>query len=161
GLEGNELALTLELPEEPVWVVGDRMRLSQILANLLSNAAKFTESGGKVRVRVAADLVKQRASVFVRDTGIGIAPEILPLVFETFCQGEHGLDRRRGGLGLGLALVKGLAELHGGGVQADSAGPGQGAELAFWLPLGKKPEVPVPMPSPSVSGGRRLRILIV
>src|SRR5262249_33584469 len=152
----------LELPDEPVWVLADRTRLTQIVSNLLSNATKFCNAGDQVTVRVCSDAKQGRASVVVRDTGIGIAPEILPYLFETFTQADHTLDRNQGGLGLGLALVKGLVELHGGNVRAASAGPGRGAQLTFWLPLGKKPRATVDAPAPILpAGARQLRILIV
>jgi hypothetical protein len=151
------LSLTLELPEEPVVVHGDPARLAQILDNLLQNAIKFTDSGGHVTVTVmhhASCVVRPDtrhtthdtrhtphdwASVSVRDTGIGIAPEMLPYVFDTFAQADRSLDRSRGGLGLGLALVKGLLGLHGGEVRAFSEGPGRGAEFTFLLPLDGAP----------------------
>ena len=93
-------------PEEPIWVNGDRTRLSQILSNLLSNSAKFTESGGQVAIDVLP-LPERRVTVTVRDTGIGIEPELLPRIFDPFAQADHSLDHPRGGLGLGLALVRG------------------------------------------------------
>ncbi len=136
-MQGHGLTLTLERGPGPAWVRADRTRLAQVLSNLLQNAAKFTNSGGRVTVRVAADSGTGRAVVTVLDTGIGIAPEVLPRVFDTFTQADHSLDRSRGGLGLELALVKGVVELHGGRVQAASAGLGQGAEIGFWLPLGE------------------------
>jgi PAS domain S-box-containing protein len=161
ALEGNLLKLTLDLPDEPVWVQADRTRLTQVLANLLNNAAKFTNAGDQITVQLHADPRRRQALVSVHDTGIGIAPEVLPHVFETFAQGDDTLDRSRGGLGLGLALVKGIVQLHGGGVQALSDGLGQGTEIRFWLPLGHRPleadgtDLPV---APSV---RRLRILVI
>jgi CheY-like chemotaxis protein len=161
GLEGFGLKVVAEAPDEPVWVAADRTRLGQILSNLLGNAAKFTNPGGQVCVRLATDAEARRATVSVRDTGVGIAAEVLPHVFETFTQAEQSLDRRRGGLGLGLALVKGLVELHGGGVRAASPGLGHGAEFAFWLPLGQKAAPPQEAPPPFGSAARGLRILIV
>src|SRR5262249_50971648 len=100
-------------------------------------------------------------SVIVRDTGIGIAPDVLPHLFEVFTQADHSLDRSRGGLGLGLALVKGLVELHGGQGQASSPGLGCGAEFTFWVPLGTEPQGTGDTPAPIVTSGRQLRILIV
>jgi PAS domain S-box-containing protein len=178
GVSAQSSIINLEVPAGPVWVVGDRTRLSQVLGNLLGNAAKFSDAAGRVTVRLAVDAARRRAVVSVRDTGIGIAPELLPRVFETFTQGEQSLDRRPGGLGLGLALVKGLVELHGGGVEATSPGPGLGAELSFWLPLPPprefedrgsilkdQPESPSRSsridPRSSNSGSRGLRVLIV
>jgi signal transduction histidine kinase len=163
GLEGAGLRLRLELPDEPVWVLGDRVRLAQVVTNLLHNAAKFTNPGDQITVHLEADRDRQRAALTVRDTGIGIAPEHLPHIFDSFNQADRGLERERGGLGLGLALVRGFVELHGGRVQAESAGLGQGAELTISLPLSKEPKSPVrTLPNVvSISTGTHLRILIV
>src|SRR5439155_12281646 len=139
-LEEAGLTPTVELPGEPVWVKGDPTRLAQVLGNLCQNAAKFTDRGGQVRVRLSVedrnDFTAETwrhgdrseedehrwALLTVRDTGIGIEPEMLPRVFEAFAQADRSLDRSRGWLVLGLALVKGLVELHHGEVRADSAG---------------------------------------
>jgi len=129
------LALALELQDEPLRVRGDRLRLSQALSNLLDNAAKFTERGGRISVRASRGAEGKRAKVAVRDNGAGIEPDELPYVFEVFTQGDHSLDRSLGGLGVGLAVVKGLIEMHGGEVRARSEGPGQGSEFTFLLPL--------------------------
>jgi PAS domain S-box-containing protein len=140
SLEDAGLELFQELPSEPVWVEGDPTRLAQILGNLLQNAQKFTDPGGRVTVRLtAADATDPRAAVTVCDTGIGIEPEMLDRVFDTFTQADGSLERRHGGLGLGLALVRGLVALHGGEVRAESAGPGQGAAFTAWLPLVDRP----------------------
>jgi PAS domain S-box-containing protein len=135
ALDQANLKLDLELPNTPVHAVGDPTRLSQVLRNLLTNAIKFTDPGGTVMVRVAPVVGAARAQVTVRDTGIGIEPEMLPHVFDTFAQAAHSQERSRGGLGLGLALVKGLVELHGGEVSAKSGGLGHGAEFTLFLPL--------------------------
>jgi signal transduction histidine kinase len=124
--------LALEVPERPVLVHGDRTRLAQIAGNLLQNAVRFTPAGGRVTVSLERHGAKARISV--RDTGTGIEPQLLPRLFEPFVQGGHVATRARGGLGLGLALVKGLAELHDGRVEAFSAGPGHGAEFVVTLP---------------------------
>jgi signal transduction histidine kinase/ActR/RegA family two-component response regulator len=129
------LRLVLDLPDGPVWTTGDATRLCQAVNNLLGNAQKFTDRGGEVWVGVKADPGRHLAELTVRDTGIGIEPSFLPKVFETFIQAERSLDRSRGGLGLGLALVKGVVELHGGTVRALSEGPGMGAEFVIELPL--------------------------
>lgn len=130
-----EVALRLDLPAEPLLVRGDRLRLSQALSNLMDNAAKFTPRGGHISVRAAAGAGGRRAEVRVRDDGAGIPPEELPYVFEVFTQGDHSLDRSQGGLGVGLAVTKGLIDLHGGEVKASSEGVGKGAEISFLLPL--------------------------
>jgi signal transduction histidine kinase/ActR/RegA family two-component response regulator len=153
------LTLAVELPPAPVWVRGDPVRLAQVVGNLLHNAVKFTGAGGSVTVRVTSDEDGKRTVVTVRDTGIGIDPDTLPLLFQMYTQAERGLQRSRGGLG--LALVKGLVELHGGEVQAASAGPGQGAELSVRLPLDQGAEAPAGPPPSEEVAGRALRILIV
>jgi signal transduction histidine kinase/CheY-like chemotaxis protein len=112
---------------------GDPERLQQILWNLLSNAVKFTGKGGRIQVCLAR--VNSHVEVSVGDTGIGIAPEFLPHVFERFRQGDGGTTRERGGLGLGLSIAKQLTEMHGGTIEAASAGPGQGATFRLKLPL--------------------------
>ncbi len=134
-LEDSGLRLRLDVADEPLPVRGDRLRLSQALSNLLDNATKFTEPGGHITVRASRGTHGRRAEIAVRDDGAGIEPEELPYVFEVFSQGDHSLDRARGGLGVGLAVVKGLIEMHGGEVRARSEGPGKGAEIAFLLPL--------------------------
>jgi predicted ATPase/signal transduction histidine kinase len=131
--EGGSLALRLDVPDVPIPLEADPTRLSQVLWNLLQNAAKFTPAGGTVTVHVAAAL--GRAEVSVRDTGEGIAPEVMQRLFEPFAQAEQGLARTQGGLGLGLALAKGLVELHGGSIRARSEGPGRGSEFVVSLPL--------------------------
>jgi PAS domain S-box-containing protein len=154
------VALTFDAPPDPVWVHGDQTRLTQVVGNLLHNALKFTDTGGAVSVRVAAD-PDGRATVAVRDTGVGIEPEMLSRLFEPFAQADRSLARSKGGLGLGLALVKGLTELHGGEVRATSGGPGQGAELVIELPIQPEP-TPAPAPTPPPPSDRgRLRVLVV
>lgn len=132
-LAASQLEATLELPAEPVWGAADPTRLGQVLVNLLQNAMKFTDPGGKVSLSLArrGDI----AEIAVRDSGIGLSPELISRLFEPFTQGDGSLERSRGGLGLGLALVKGLVELQGGRVTATSAGSGKGAEFIVTLPL--------------------------
>ncbi len=132
GLEALGLALHVEAPARPVWVSGDAVRLTQVLGNLLQNAAKFSDRGGRVEVRLTEE--GGRAVVAVRDAGVGMEPALLPRLFEMFAQADHSLERSKGGLGLDLALVKGLVNLHGGDVGAASDGLGKGAEFHFWLP---------------------------
>jgi len=112
---------------------GDRERLQQIFWNLLSNAMKYTPRQGRIEVTTGADA--HDVFVKVRDSGIGMAPEVLPHVFERFRQGETGPTREYGGLGLGLAIVRHLTEAHGGTVRAESAGAGQGSTFTVALPL--------------------------
>src|SRR5207248_3128615 len=104
---------------------------------------------------------RKRAVLSVRDTGVGIDPEMLPRLFETFAQADRSLDRSKGGLGLGLALVRGLIELHGGGAHAASAGQGHGAEFLVWLPLQPEPAAVTEMPAARKPARKRLRILVV
>ena len=142
GLEAGGLALDVELPPGQLWVRGDPVRLAQVFGNLLTNAGKFTDPGGRVTLRIAAE--NGEAVVSVRDTGIGFGPELQDRLFETFAQADSSLARSKGGLGLGLALVKGLVELHGGRVSASSEGPGRGAEFVFRLPEDGEPRAAQP-----------------
>ncbi|HWM89396.1 MAG TPA: MEDS domain-containing protein [Thermoanaerobaculia bacterium] len=144
-LRNARLELDLELPDGPLPARGDRLRLSQALANLLHNAAKFTPPGGRVTVR-ARRAEGRRVELSVRDTGQGIAPEVLPHIFDVFTQADQSLDRARGGLGIGLAVVRGLVEMHGGEVRAASGGLGEGSELTLFLPLDQSVAAPAPVP---------------
>lgn len=125
--------LVLQLPDEPVHVNADRVRLTQIIANLLTNAAKYTDPGGRIDMRVRSGV--QDVEISVRDNGIGIAPGMLERVFEMFSQAQPALQRSEGGLGIGLSLVRGLVELHGGTVAARSEGLRMGSEFVVRLPL--------------------------
>ena len=129
--------LELDLPREPVRVVGDPVRLAQIVTNLLNNAARYTPRGG--RIRVALRNGGAQAAISVRDSGIGIEPAALPQIFEMFSQAERTRSRFPGGLGIGLALSRRLAEMHGGTLDAASDGPGQGAEFTLRLPVAAPP----------------------
>ncbi len=154
--------LTVDVPKTPVWVAGDATRLVQVLGNLLDNAIKFKDHGDRVAVRLSVDDRRRQAVLVVRDNGAGIEPALLPRLFDPFAQADRTLDRSRGGLGLGLSLVKGLVQLHGGEVRAASAGTGQGAEFTVRLPL--KEEVEALTGSPGAAAhraGQPLRILIV
>jgi PAS domain S-box-containing protein len=133
-LEADGLTFEIQTPSEPLWTCGDETRLAQVVSNILHNAGKFTESGGRVTVSLA-DSGDGAAVLRVLDTGIGVAPAMLGRLFEPFSHEDRSQDRSRGGLGLGLALVKGLAELHGGTVSAASEGLGRGTEIAVRLPL--------------------------
>jgi signal transduction histidine kinase/ActR/RegA family two-component response regulator len=131
-IESRRHDLTLELTGTAAWVLGDRTRLVQVVANVLNNAAKYTLGGGQISVRTQAG--EHDVAVCVRDNGIGIDPQVLPYIFDLFTQAERTPDRSQGGLGIGLALVKSLVGLHGGSVEAKSAGPGQGSEFILRLP---------------------------
>jgi len=125
--------LFVSLPSESVWLEGDVARLEQVVVNLLNNAAKYTNEGGKIWVdlRPEGDEVAMR----VRDTGVGISPELLPRVFDLFTQADRTPDRSQGGLGIGLSLTQRLVELHHGKIEAHSAGLGQGSEFIVRLPV--------------------------
>jgi signal transduction histidine kinase len=132
-MQNSSLQFDVRVPLTPVWVFGDEARLQQIVTNLLTNAMKFTDPGGTVVLRLSLNATG--AEIAVADTGIGIEPNVLKHIFDPFCQADKSTDRSGGGLGLGLALVKGLAELHGGHVRAESAGIGRGTQLTLQLPL--------------------------
>ena len=154
--------LALQSTDEPLFIQGDATRLCQLVGNLLQNAAKFTEPGGTTTVQVSRDDVRQqRAVVQVRDTGAGIPLEALPRLFEPFMQADHTLDRSRGGLGLGLAMVKGLVELHGGEVSASSEGVGRGAEFTLRFPLEQLEEQAGPPTSAPAPAECARRVLVV
>jgi signal transduction histidine kinase/DNA-binding response OmpR family regulator len=155
------LAAHVELPETPVWVTADATRMTQVLEYLLQNAIKFTNQGGSVFVGVRADADHQQAVLVVRDTGIGIEADMLPHLFETFAQADRSLERSRGGLGLGLALVQGLVKLHGGEVQATSAGSGTGAEFTVRLPLEPEPAALATVPTAPHRPTEHLQILVI
>jgi len=141
----------------PLWIDGDATRIAQVLGNLLQNAAKFTPAGGTVTVRL--EEVGGRAVLSVRDTGVGMDPAQVERMFQPFAQGAQGTDRTQGGLGLGLALVKGFVELHGGTVSGSSPGPGQGSEFVVTLPLEQKPPEAEVAPTPAAAASRLVLII--
>jgi len=159
SLKHDGRRLELALSDEPLRVRGDRLRISQALSNLLDNAAKFTQAGGHIAVRAARTAGGRRAEVSVRDDGAGIEPEVLPYVFEVFTQGDHTLDRSLGGLGVGLAVVKGLIEMHGGEVEARSAGPGTGSEIVFRIPLENAAAAAERQPAAMAHSGRKVLVV--
>jgi signal transduction histidine kinase len=128
---GHRLAVTL--PEEPVWLEGDQLRLAQVFSNLLNNAARYTKHSG--RIELTARREDPVVAVTVKDNGIGIPLAMLPHVFELFTQVNRAEEKARGGLGIGLSLVRQLVEMHGGSVQAHSEGPDQGSEFTVRLPV--------------------------
>lgn len=141
-------------------VEGDRARLIQVVANLLNNAAKYSPPGGAIELGV--DAFESRIRLTVRDQGAGIDSALLPHVFDLFTQAQRTPDRTQGGLGLGLALVKSIVQLHGGEVSAHSAGPGRGSTFTVLLPLAQQAEVAQLMnPAPSVAAPASLRIMLV
>jgi PAS domain S-box-containing protein len=158
-IEARGHALEVALPEGRLAVQGDLTRLAQVVLNLLNNAAKYTPPGGNIRISAAAE--GGDAVIRVRDDGMGISRELLPRVFELFAQGERTLERSEGGLGVGLTLVRRLVEMHGGVVEADSPGPGEGSEFVVRLPLLASPAAPTEI---SDAGGARSpsrRVLVV
>jgi PAS domain S-box-containing protein len=160
-LEAKGHALAVTLPPMPARLVADPVRLAQILANLLVNAAKYTDTGGHIEVEARAE--KGELVVAVRDDGIGIPAELMPRLFTLFAQASPALERSEGGLGIGLSLVRGLVELHGGSVAAHSSGPGHGAEFVVRLPIGEPTTVDPPDESPPArtsSHPRPLRVLV-
>jgi signal transduction histidine kinase len=124
--------LTTALPDSPVWVQADRGRLEQVFVNLLANASKYTDVGGELSVCVT--MREGDAISVIRDSGIGIAPDVLPHIFDLFMQADDAIARSKSGLGVGLALVRVFVESHGGSVTAASAGPGRGSEFIVRLP---------------------------
>ncbi len=152
-------AVTFEVPEEPLMVNGDSVRLVQVFANLLDNAAKYTPAGGRIALTAAGE--DRSAVVRVRDNGIGLPPDALPRLFETFVQIENPAAEADMGLGLGLSLSRSLVEMHGGRIDAASAGPGKGSEFTVRLPLCSAevaPSAATDGPSPA---GAAVRILVV
>ncbi len=144
--EGLGHNLRVMLPQSPIWVLADPVRLGQVFSNLLNNACKFTEAGGTISI--SAERQGSQAVISVKDTGIGVAPDKLESIFEMFAQVDNALERTHGGLGIGLTLVKRLVELHGGQISVVSEGPGGGSEFTVRLPLVAEAARPAP-PAPS------------
>ncbi len=148
--------LVLSLPQAPVWLNVDSVRLVQVIENLLNNASKYTDKGGRIELK--AECRDSQVTISIEDDGVGIEPELLPKVFELFTQSRRALDRAQGGLGIGLTLVKNLVEMHGGSVAAFSNGTGQGSRFVIQLPIAKAASaVDAPTgPSPATEGRRIL-----
>ncbi|HEX7034302.1 MAG TPA: PAS domain S-box protein [Pseudomonadales bacterium] len=162
AIETPRHALTVRLPEEPVWLQADPVRLAQVLGNLLSNAAKYMAPGGCVTLR--AERQRDEVEITVRDQGEGIPADQLEQIFEMFAQADCSLDRSRGGLGIGLTLVKRLVEMHGGSVRAESDGPGTGSTFVVRLPtVGAAPRAAEPEAPPArrAGAGASHRVLVV
>jgi PAS domain S-box-containing protein len=159
SIEASGHELRVQLPDAPIWLDADPTRLTQVLLNLLNNAAKYTPRGGRIDVEAAVE--GGQALVRVRDTGIGIASEHVGNLFEMFSQIVPALERSQGGLGIGLALARGLVELHGGSVQARSDGPGQGSEFTVRLPLADAPANATVAAAPAPPTASPLRVLVV
>jgi CheY-like chemotaxis protein len=155
---GHEINVTF--PEEPIWLLADAARLEQVLVNLLTNAAKYTDPNGQIWL--SAEQSGTDCILRVRDTGVGITPELLPCIFDLFTQAERSLDRSQGGLGIGLALVQRLTELHGGRVEVFST-LRQGSEFVVRLPVESSKNFaidPITI-TPPCKSHRALRILVV
>lgn len=151
--------LSVTLPSEPLYLDADPTRLSQMILNLLNNAAKYTPAGGSISL--AARREGEQAVIVVRDSGIGIPREHLDRVFEMFSQLAPALDRSQGGLGIGLALVRGLTQLHGGSVAAFSSGPGTGSEFVIRLPLAADATTPAADVEPQMPQASGMRIVVI
>jgi len=160
-LETAGLRVEARLPSRPLWMNGDPTRLSQILTNILQNAAKFTEAGGRVIVSVSEEADGGAASIAIRDTGIGMDGEHLACVFEAFRPGTRVYDRSAGGLGIGMALAKGLVELHGGRILATSDGVGRGSEFTIHLPLEQQAAAPQKAVRSAPAPAKPYRILVI
>jgi PAS domain S-box-containing protein len=158
-MESKGQKLTIALPPEPIYLDADLTRLAQVFWNLLNNSAKYTDPEGQIALTATSQ--SNEVVVTVRDTGIGIPAESLPNLFMIFSQVDHSLDRSQGGLGIGLALVKGLVEMHGGTVMAHSAGAGQGSEFVVSLPKAPDAEREEKAPKSAAADSRRCRILVV
>jgi two-component system CheB/CheR fusion protein len=160
AMESRRLQLQVVLPPEPVALEADTARLAQALVNLLNNAAKYSPPGGQISLTTARE--GDQVMFRVKDTGIGIPPEMLEPIFEMFVQSSPSLDRSQGGLGLGLPLVRHIVELHQGTVRAFSEGPGKGSEFVIRVPAGDVvPEHPTPGPPGAAFRARPCRILVV
>jgi len=146
-IEERQHRLTLQIDEPALWVRGDRTRMTQVVANLLNNAAKYTTPGGQLRLEATRHA--GQVAIEVRDNGIGIDATLLPHVFELFTQGQQALDRAQGGLGIGLALVRRLVQLHGGEIHAHSDGPGCGSRFTVRVPAAPAPAVAPDSPAPT------------
>ena len=157
-IEAKGHRLTMDLPTQSVRLYADPTRLAQVFGNLLNNAAKYTNAGGEISV--SAKVAEGQVVVSVKDNGIGLDPAHKPRLFEIFSQAGSALERSEGGLGIGLAVVHGLVELHGGTVEAESDGVNQGTEIRVTLPIETNAPAPIPKPHATSTVGRRLRILI-
>jgi PAS domain S-box-containing protein len=160
-IDAAKVQLAIALPQEPIFVEGDAMRLGQVFSNLLNNAAKYTNAGGQIWFNARRE--SGEAVISIRDTGIGIPAEVLPKVFDMFMQVDRATNRSQGGLGIGLTLVRSLVELHGGSVSVRSDGPGEGTEFIVRLPVATTPSEATNK-SPEIEAARTLpsrRVLVV
>jgi CheY-like chemotaxis protein len=158
-VEGRSQELAVSVPPEALWLDADAVRLVQVVENLLNNASKYTDEGG--RVEVSAEREGDEAVIAVQDNGIGIEPDLLPDVFDLFTQSAQSLDRSQGGLGIGLTLVKNLVEMHGGSVSASSKGIGMGSRFEVRLPVAQASPQAASKPAEQAAPSEGRRILIV
>jgi len=158
-IEASEHALSIDVPEAPLWIDGDLTRLAQVVSNLLNNAAKYTPEGGQVALSVRRR--DKTVDIEVRDNGLGIDADMLPRVFELFAQSDQHLERAQGGLGIGLALVSKLVEMHGGATKAASEGVGRGAAFTVTLPLAVGEAEPSSPAEKNDAVTSALRVLVV
>jgi CheY-like chemotaxis protein len=157
-LDECQQTLTVELPDEPVYVEADSVRLAQVFSNLLNNSARYSERGKQIKL--AARVLDGQVEVRIEDQGVGIAPETLPIIFEMFSQGGS-IERTQSGLGVGLGLAKRLVELHSGTIEAHSEGIGQGSVFTVRLPVVPMPQATCTPVRPLTMATRRHRILLV
>ena len=160
-IDQNKHELTVSLPTEPTWLHADALRLEEVIVNLLNNAVKYTPEGGHIWLSLQQE--GDRIVLRIRDTGVGIVPDSLPHLFELFTQAPRSLDRSQGGLGVGLAVVRKLVEMHGGTVEAQSAGPGKGSEFIVRLPVLSPPtgRSQIPSKKGDEQSGSGWRVLVV
>jgi CheY-like chemotaxis protein len=157
-IDSRAQTLVLDLPDRPLWADADATRLAQAFSNLMNNAAKYTESGGRISIAAAAN--GSHAVITVTDTGVGIPPAMLPRIFDMFTQLQAHRDRTLGGLGIGLSLAKRLVELHDGTIDARSDGPGRGSTFVVRLPMTSAPDEPAPVLQKGVRPPAHCRVLI-
>jgi CheY-like chemotaxis protein/anti-sigma regulatory factor (Ser/Thr protein kinase) len=158
-LDARGHQLKTALPLDPPYIEGDLIRIAQVVANLLTNAAKYTPTAGEIGLTV--ENVKDDVVIKVRDAGVGIDPELLPRIFDLFVQGDHTLARSQGGLGIGLTLVKRLVEMHEGSISAVSRGKGTGSEFSVRFPR-LKGDIRTPAPSArATAASARRRVLVI
>jgi PAS domain S-box-containing protein len=157
-IEARTQQLTIDVPSEALWLQADSARMAQAFGNLLNNAAKFSDANSQITLSAAR--FGNEVVVKVKDNGAGIRSELLPRIFEPFVQADSSLDRSMGGLGIGLALVKRIVEMHGGVVKASSSGVGNGSEFIIRLPVVPEFDAHLPAPSQPVTIKRAIRILI-
>ena len=160
-IDARNLVIDLQLPDPSLEIEADSARVAQVLSNLVDNAVKYTPEGG--RIAISATVVDEFVSIAVSDSGIGMTADLVPRVFDLFVQGERGLDRREGGLGVGLTIAKRLAELQGGTMSGGSAGPGLGSRFVLQLPLFRREADALrsPLPANAAKPSQRTRVMIV